>query len=206
MAIGSGTGPEELHLDTPNSHIEQIQTRTPTLMDEGVRLRAAEEFGLELGVANGSLCLSQRNKQWGVALVALAVAAAVLVLPGFLPDFGFASEAVRLTSLIFAACLFLLAAYLPFAVVDVEVSRRKIERVRRCWGVSVRRRTVSADAVADISIEHGRSGSIGRSYDLVGRGDFGKLKLVDDIPDREFLDAVRRQIMLAAGLRPSGTH
>jgi len=197
-------------MDTLDFQSLQNQTPPSPLMDEGVCLRAAEEFGLELGISNGSLRLSQRKKQWGVALVALSVALSVtggvLILPDFLPDPGFASEAVRLTSLAFAACLFLLAACLPFVAVDVQVSRRKIERVLRCWGVRLGRQTVRAEAVADLSIDPGRSGTIGRSYDLVGRGDFGKLKLVDGIPDREFLDAIRRQIMLAAGLRPSGTH
>ena len=190
-----------------DTHDLQTLTRSQTLVDEGMRRRAAEEFNIELGVAEGRLCLSQRRRQqWGIALVAASVASGLLVLPAYLPDLGFASEVVRLAALSFAACLLLLAVYLPLAAVDVEVSRRRIERVRRWGWVSLRRRSVPAAAVADLSIDPGRSGSIGRSYDLVGRGDFGKLKLVDDIPDREFLATIRRQIMLAAGLRPSGTH
>ncbi|TNF78930.1 MAG: hypothetical protein EP301_14220 [Gammaproteobacteria bacterium] len=185
----------------------QTLTRSQMLVDEGMRRRAAEEFGLDLGVAEGRLRLSQRRRQrWGISLVAVSMASVLLVLPAHLPDLGFASEVVRLSSLSFAACLLLLAVYLPLAAVDVEVSRRRIDWVRRWWWVSLRRRSVLAEAVADLSIDPGRSGSIGRSYDLVGRGDFGKLKLVDDIPDREFLATIRRQIMLAAGLRPSGTH
>jgi hypothetical protein len=204
IAIGSDIGPEKPHMDTYDL---QTLTRSQMLVDEGMRRRAAEEFGLDLGVAEGRLRLSQRRRQrWGISLVAVSMASVLLVLPAHLPDLGFASEVVRLSSLSFAACLLLLAVYLPLAAVDVEVSRRRIDWVRRWWWVSLRRRSVLAEAVADLSIDPGRSGSIGRSYDLVGRGDFGKLKLVDDIPDREFLATIRRQIMLAAGLRPSGTH
>ncbi len=193
--------------------LQDLQNLTPArvVMDEGVRRRASEEFGLQLDLANGTLCLSRqlshgRSTQWGVALTALLIGAGLFLLPGFLPDLGVATEAVRLTAYCFGFCLILLAAYLPFASVDVAVSRRSIERVLRCWGFVLKRRVVAADEFADLSIDPGRSGTIGRSYDLVGRGQFGKLKLVDDIPDREFLDKIRLQIMRSAGLRPSGTH
>lgn len=193
-------------MQTKDLQNTEFQERPP-LMDEGVRLRAAEEFGLELDVAGGRLCLSQRrHQQWGVALVALIIGIALLVLPTYLPADGFPVQVVSASAYLFGACLVLLAAYLPFAAVDVEISRRRIERVRRWWGIAFRRRTIPSEAVADLSIDPGRHGTIGRSYDLVGRGEFGKLKLIDDIPDREFLDTIRRQVMLAAGLRPSGTH
>lgn len=180
-------------------------------VDEGVRRRAAEEFGLELNITQGTLCLSQRlahrrGMQWGVASAALFIGAGLIFLPGYLPDLGIAGAAVRLTSFIFGFSLILLAVYLPFAAVDVAVSRRRIERVRKCWGIALKRRVIPAADVADLSIDPGRTGTIGQSYDLVGRGRFGKLKLVDDIPDREFLDRIRHQIMRSAGLRPSGTH
>ena len=193
--------------------LQDLQNLTPAqaLMDEGVRRRASEEFGLELDIADGTLCLCQRHShrrgtQWGVASVALLIGAGMFFLPAYLPDLGIAAEAARLTAFIFGFSLILLAVYLPFAAVDVAVSRRSIERVRRCWGFALKRRVVAAADVADFSIDPGRSGTIGRSYDLIGRGPFGKLKLVDDIPDREFLDTIRRQIMRSAGLRPSGTH
>ena len=194
-------------MDTQDLQDIKGLSQTSSLMDESVRRRAVEEFGLELDVADGNLCLSQHNRtQWGVALAALLIGVAFFFLPGYMPDFGFAAEAVRLTAFTFGACLLLLAAYLPLAAVDVIVTRRRIERVRRWSRFALKRRIVLAEDVADLSIDPGRSGTIGRSYDLVGRGEFGKLTLVDDIPDREFLDAIRRQIMLAARLRPAGTH
>jgi hypothetical protein len=172
-----------------------------------MRRRAAEEFGVELGLIDGHLSLTQRrNRQWGVSIAALVVALGLFLLPGYLPQSGFAADVVRITAFTFGASLTLLAAYLPFASVEVQISRRRVERVRRCWGITLKRRNVPAEDFDDLCIDPGRSGTIGRSYDLVGRGEFGKLKLIDDIPDREFLDAIRRQIMLAAGLRPSGTH
>lgn len=194
-------------MDTLDLQDLQNQRRSRTQVDESVRRRAAEEFGLVLGLENGNLCLSQRKRmQWGVALTAMLLGVGMFLLPGYLPQLDFAAWVVRLTAYAFGACLLLLGIYLPFAAVDVEINRRRIERVRRCWGVALRRRSVSAAELADLSIDPGRHGTIGRSYDLVGRGEFGKLKLIDDIPDREFLDIIRRQIMLAAGLRPSGTH
>ncbi len=190
-----------------DTHHLQNSRRTATLLDEAVRLRAAREYGVELGVNDGHLNLTQRrNRQWGVALLALAFALGLLLLPGLLPAAGVAGDAVRISAFAFAGCLLLLAAYLPFTSVDVAVSRRRVERVRRCWGIALKRRSVAAEDLDDLCIDPGRSGTIGRSYDLVGRGAFGELKLIDDVPDREFLDTLRRQIMLAAGLRPSGTH
>ena len=185
----------------------QNQTRAQLLLDEGIRQRAAAEFGLELGLADGNLNLTQRrSRQRGVAVVALIFAVGLLLVGALLPGSGFPADAVRASALAFGFCLLLLAAYLPFTVVDVEVSRRRIARVRRWWGIVLKRRIVAAEEMHDLSIDRGRSGSIGRSFDLVGRGEFGKLKLIDDIPDPEMLAALRRQIILAAGLRPSGTH
>lgn len=194
-------------MDTHDLQDLQNPTRTRTLVDESVCRRAAVEFGLELGVSDGSLCLSQRKKtQRSVALAALLIGTGMFFLPGYLPGLGFAADVVRLAAFAFGACLVLLAVYLPFAKVDVAVSRQRIERRRSWLGFALKRRVVSAEEVDDLTIDPGRGGSIGRSYDLVGRGAFGKLKLVCDIPDREFLGAIRRQVMLAAGLRPSGTH
>ena len=191
-------------MDTHDLH---AQTRTRAMLDDGMRRRAAEEFGVELGLRDGRLSLTQRRtRQWGVSVAALVIGAGFFLLPGYLPELGFAADVVRISAFAFGASLMLLAACLPFASVDVEISRRRVERVRRCWGIPLKRRSVPAEDVADLCIDPGRSGTIGRSYDLVGRGEFGRLKLIDDIPDREFLDAIRRQIMLAAGLRPSGTH
>ena len=194
-------------MDTHDLQDLQNQSVRRALMDETVRRRAAEEFGLELGLEDGQLCLSQRqHKQWGVALTTLLIGLLMCFLPGQLPEFGFAAGAVELAARTFGACLVLLAVYLPFASVDLEISRRRVAKQRRWWRVSLKRRSIPADALVDLSIDPGRTGTNGRSYNLVGRGEFGELRLLDDIPDREFLDVIRRQIMLAAGLRPSGTH
>ena len=190
-----------------DTHDLQNQTRAHMLIDERIRRRAAAEFGLELGLNDGNLSLTQRrSRQRGVALAALIFAVGLLLIGVLLPGSGLAVDVIRGCAFSFGICLLLLAAYLPFAAVDVAVSRRRIERVRRWWRVVLKRRSVAAEEMADLSIDQGRSGSVGRSFDLVGRGDFGKLKLIDDIPDREILDAFRRQIIVAAGLRPSGTH
>ena len=194
-------------MDTHDLQHLQNQPVSPSLMDESVRRRAEEEFGLELGLEGGRLILSQHNRrQWGVTFTALLIGLGMCFLPTVLPEFGFPTGVVEITAYTFGASLILLAAYLPFTAVDLEVSRRQIDRVRRWSGIRLKRRTIAAEALDDLFIDTGRAGTIGRSYDLIGRGEFGAIKLIDDIPDREFLDVIRRQIMLAAGFRPSGTH
>jgi hypothetical protein len=44
------------------------------------------------------------------------------------------------------------------------------------------------------------------SGQLTGKGPFGRFKLIESIPDRVLVAAIRRQVMLAAGLRLSATH
>ena len=194
-------------MDTQDLQYLQNQAVGPSLLDERMRRRAEEEFGLELGLEGGRLFLSQHNRrQWGVALTSLLIGLGMFFLPVVLPTFGFTTGVVEIAAYAFGVSLILLAAYLPFAAVDLEVNRRQIDRVRRWSGIRLKRRRISAEALDDLCIDTGRTGTIGRSYDLIGRGEFGAIKLIDDIPDREFLDVIRRQIMLAAGFRPSGTH
>ena len=62
----------------------------------------------------------------------------------------------------------------------------------------------------ELEIDKGSSQSSGNKttifYELVGKGKFGRFKLVESIPDRVLVEAIRRQVMLAAGLKLSPTH
>jgi len=73
----------------------------------------------------------------------------------------------------------------------------------------VQSREVSLDELEEVAIDRtsAASGSpIAICYELVGRGRFGQFKLIESIPDRSLVEAVRAQVMIAAGLRPSPTH
>ncbi len=174
-----------------------------------------ERYGLAVEQRDGWLRLYlRRGRQRGMAFVALLLGAAFLLaslaVPGsLLPDAELATTAIRITSACFGACLVLLALYLPFNALEIRISRRKMLRLRTWLGLVIRSREISLDELEELEIDRtaAAAGSpITISYELVGRGRFGRFKLVESIPDRSLVEAVRTQVMIAAGLKPSATH
>lgn len=174
-----------------------------------------EQHGLAVEQKDGWLRLYlRRGRQRGMACVALLVGVVFIMLslwvPGrFLPDPQFAPTVLRATVACFGGCLVLLALYLPFNALEVRISRRKMKRLRTWFGIAISSREVSLDDLEALDIDRraAASGSpISICYELVGRGRFGRFKLIDSIPDRSLVEAVRAQVMIAAGRRPSPTH
>jgi hypothetical protein len=193
-------------MDTHHSH-----NATRLLVDENFGRQVSTECDLDVDVRDGELWLSRRaSPSRAVTIAALLIGMLLLTLPviiaGSLPGGQVASSAVKVVSTVFGGALVLIALYLPFSRVTVRISRKKIERIRYWSGISLDRRTVRTVEVEELQIDPGRHGTSRISYDLVGLGSFGRLKLISGIPDRALLETLRRQIMLAAGIRPSGTH
>jgi len=188
-----------------------LHSSSSPLLDEHFSRRASIACGLDVDVRDGRLWLSHRSIQSrAAATVALLIGVLLLTLPlmfgDLLPAQQAASIALEVASFVFGAALVLIALYLPFSRVNVWVGRAEIERIR-CWsGISLGRRSVPTADVEELQIDVGRHGISHASYDLVGLGPFGRLTLLDSVPDRTLLEMLRRQIMLAAGIRPSGTY
>jgi hypothetical protein len=185
-------------------------------VDENLCRRARNDFGLEVDVRDGRLWLSRRGtRQWGLIIAALLLGGMLMVVPLFIPmpllpeaspGADTVGRAVKVTSMLFGLSLLLVAAYLPFAGMTVRVGRASIE-CTYCWfGIAFRRRSVRPEELDDLRVAADGQPDQKATYDLIGQGAFGKFRLLGSIPDREFLESLRRQIMLAAGVRPSGTH
>lgn len=184
-------------------------------MDRVELARLLGAHGLAVEQKDGWLRLhAQSGRQRGMALSALLVGLAFIgsgwLLPAhYLPEAQFAVAAIRAAFVCFGVSLVVVAAYLPFSAVEVRISRRKMVRVRTWLGRVIRRREIDLEDLEDLEI--GRTAPAAGSpisicYELVGRGSFGRLKLLESIPDRSLVEAVRTQVMVAAGLRPSPTH
>ncbi|MGE0626037.1 MAG: hypothetical protein AB7I04_07265 [Pseudomonadales bacterium] len=173
------------------------------------------EYGLVVEQKDGWLRLYLRGgRQRGLAaaslLVGVTLILASLSVPAhYLPEPQLATTAIRATCAGFGVCLTLLALYLPFNALEVRIGRRKIIRLRTWLGLGFVRREVNLDDLEELEIDRAAAttGSpIAICYGLVGRGRFGRFKLIESIPDRSLVEAVRAQVMIAAGLRPSPTH
>ena len=121
------------------------------------------------------------------------------------PEFEIAVRGVKVASTLFGVCLLLLAAYQSAAGVEVRVDRRKIEKIHRWGALTLKRRAVLATDVKDLWIQKG-SGSSRATYSLICQGVPGGFELLGGMRSRETIERLCRQIMLAAAIRPSGTH
>lgn len=198
----------------------QLERTSPQAMDAVQQRRLMEEFHLQVAQNSGCLQLSLRpGRQKGLAVVTLLIGVVLLALAGLTPDLirgvlpdslpGIApsTDAVRLAVVGFGISLLLLSLYLPFNGVDVQINRRKIRRIRRWFGLTVAAREVRSKDVRELTIDSLSTGSAGGAdFALVGVGRFGDIRLIDHISDPALMEALRRQVTLAAGLRPSGTY
>jgi hypothetical protein len=178
--------------------------------DPAQRARLLAEHGLEVDQQDGWLRLYlRRGRQRGMAFMTAVVGAAFVAVMVFLPDEGFSTSVMRWAFGAFGLCLLALALYLPFNTLDVRISRQKLKRVRTWLGLVVRSQEIAPDELEELEIDKGSSTTSGARttihYELVGRGKFGRFKLIESIPDRILVEAIRRQVMLAAGLRPSAS-
>jgi len=185
------------------------------MIDEIQRTRLLEEHGLEVEQRNGWLRLYlHAGRQRGMALITFLMGAGFAAVPFLVPDAGFTSNVIRFTFGVFGFCLLLASLYLPFNALDVRISRKKIRRIRRWFGVVVSIREIRPGELEELEIGRGSGASSGTFsgtetqifYQLVGRGSFGRLKLLESIPDRTLVEAVRDQVMLTAGLKPWATY
>ena len=190
---------------------EAVRVLRGAMIDEVHRTRLLEEHGLEVEQSNGWLRLYlHAGRQRGMALVTFLVGVVFAAVPFVVPDEGFTTSVIRLTFGVFGFCLLLLSLYLPFNSLDVRISRKKIKRIRSWFGVVVSAREIRPGELEELEIGRGSSASSGTDttvfYQLVGKGNFGRLKLIESIPDRALVEAVREQVMTAAGLKSWATH
>lgn len=187
-----------MHMDKQHLHIEHPGSST---IDAVQARRLADECHLDFVQMGGRLQLSLRpGRQKALATVTLLLGLILLATQSLIPELGVSGSAVRFASTGFGILLLLLSLYLPFNSMDLEISRRKIRRVRRWFGLAIGVRELRSEDVHELSIHRGMD------YALIGLGAFGSIRLIEHIPDESLMEALRRQIMLAAGLRPSGTH
>lgn len=92
----------------------------------------------------------------------------------------------------------------------MRISKRRLKRVRTWFGVVVGSQEIAPQQLEELEIDKGSSTSSGNKttiyYQLTGKGSFGRFKLIESIPDRVLVEAIRRQVMLAAGLKLSINH
>ena len=95
--------------------------------------------------------------------------------------------------------------YFPFNTLDVRVSPAEIKRVRSLFGFVIRRQTIRPQQLRKLEIAKGATTNMGDKttvyYRLVGKGNFGKFRLVEGLPDRSLVEAIRDQVMIYAGLK-----
>lgn len=181
------------------------------MIDEVQRARLLKEHRLEVQQRNGWLRLYlHAGRQRGMALFTFLTGAVFTAVAFLVPDEGFTTSVIRLTFGVFGFCLLLLSLYLPFNSLDVLISRKKIRRIRNWFGVAVRVQEIRPGELEELEIDRDSRTSTGARtrifYRLVGRGRFGRFKLMENIPDRTLVEAVRAQVMMAAGLKPWATH
>lgn len=185
------------------------------MMDPVQLARLLEDHGLAVEQKDGWLRLYVRGgRQRGIACAAFLVGMAFVIASfaasdQYLPAAAFGATVIRSASAFFGSCLVLLALYLPFTALEVRISRYEMKRLRTWLGLVIHSREVSLSDLEELEIGRtsAASGSpISICYELVGRGRFGRFKVVDSIPDRSLVEAVRTQVLIAAGLRPSPTH
>lgn len=181
------------------------------MMDPAQRARLLDECSLEVVQQDGLLRLYLRHgRQRGMALMTGLVGTAFLAGAVALPDQGFASAVIPYVFGFFGVSLLVLAAYLPFNTLDVRVSRHRLKRVRSWLGFSISSLEIAPDELEELDIDRRGSATHGSRaticYELVGRGRFGRVKLIESVPDRLLVEAIRRQVMLAAGLKLSPGH
>ena len=194
-----------MHMDTHDLH-------TSTDMSPEVPHASSipGEPGLQVIYRDDGLWLSHCGRRhWGVIIAAAAIGFLFLLAPLAFgvpsPEVEIAVRGVKVVSTLFGVCLLLLAAYQSAAGIEVRVDRRKIEKIHRWGAITLKRRAVLATNVEEVCIHKG-PGSPRGAYTLICLGAFGSFGLLGGIRSREMLERLRRQIMLAAAIRPSGTH
>lgn len=180
------------------------------VIDADQQARLFRDHRLEVAHHDGWLQISlHAGRQSGVALMALVVAMACLGASFLMPAPDGIWYVIRVVSGCFGASLLVVCLYLPFNALDVQISRQKLKRVRRWFGVRVRAEEIRAADLDTLRIEKGPNaapGSTSGPFELIGSGSFGRIKLVENFPDRDLLEAIQRLVMQTVGLRPSGTH
>lgn len=187
-----------------------LHTSTDLSAEAPQASRIHGEPGLRVIYRDDGLWLSLRGRRhWGVVIAAAAFGFLFLLAPLAFgipsPEFEIAVRGVKVASTLFGVCLLLLAAYQSAAGVEVRVDRRKIEKIHRWGALTLKRRAVLATDVKDFWIQKG-SGSSRATYSLICQGVSGGFELLGGMRSRETIERLCRQIMLAAAIRPSGTH
>lgn len=99
------------------------------------------------------------------------------------------------------------ALYLPFNTLDVRVSEKQITRIRKWFGIVLKRQQIAPNELRHISIEKGaRSSSNNKQvqyYRLVGHGPFGKFRFAGSIDDMALLETLKDKINEFAGIKPT---
>jgi len=102
---------------------------------------------------------------------------------------------------VFALALLLVAGYLPFSAEEIRVDRSGISRLRFWSGLVISRRRVPTRSIRILSVESVAAiQNPERSYRLMVRGDCRSLCLLELPGDRLLLEALQRQILVAAGI------
>ena len=178
------------------------------MIDPGQQARLLSEHGLEIDQRDGWLRLYQhRGRQRRLALTTVVVGVGSFTAMWLLPDDGFTASAIRFSFGSFGTCLLLLGLYLPLNTLDVRVSRRKLKRVRSWLGLVLSSQEISPTELDELAIDKGASTTSGIRtaicYRLIGKGEFGRFELVESLPDRTLVEAIRRQVLHVAGVRLS---
>jgi hypothetical protein len=167
--------------------------------------RLVDRSGLRVSLSGEVLTLHQHPQQqrvmaFPVVAIAGVFALAALLLPDQIPSVWL----FRLVFATFTAALLLVALYLPFSSLEVRVSRQAVTRLRLWFGVEINRQQVRPQQVRGLEIAaiagNSLPAGLAHSYRLVASGDFGCMRLLDGISDRLLMEALRAQIISAAGL------
>lgn len=205
------TGETSRHISADTSRQireEARQQLEEALIDPGIAADLRAKHGLTVEQRDDWLRLYLHlGRQKSMALLALFVGGAFAGVMMFLPDQGFSSTLMRVVFGLFGIGLLALAAYLPFNTLDVRVNKREVRRIRTWLGLVVKRQRISPRDIRELEIDEGASSQVGNKttiyYQLIGKGRFGKFRLLESIPDRPLVEAVRQQVMVAAGLSRS---
>ena len=145
-----------------------------------------------------------RGRQKGLA-AGLGVAGAIFATAGFLiPDEGFVTELMRWLFGVAGWGMLLASVYIPFNSLDVRINRNEIRRIRGWFGMVVKQEKIAPDELTELAIAQGSTVTAGSKttiyYRLIGKGPFGEFRIAETIADRSLVEALRRQVMAAAGL------
>ncbi len=194
-----------LHVDTTGMSRQRATASVEdALHDSNQAARLRERLGLSLQVqADWIRLLFHRGRQKTMSFAMLAIGGPFMAVY-WLPDDGFTATLFRYLFSGIGLLLVVGGLYIPLNTLDVRINRQRIVRVRSWLGIVLKKQEINPAELRSIEIVKGASSSdqngTTQFYRLVGKGDFGKIRLAESIDDKALIESLRSKIQQFAGI------